>query len=99
VSHHTPESIAIFVTERYIRSEQGSTVKEIAEGLNISQSKVRKLLVDAFGCPDGLNSYEETRPSYSTNYPGVVVRHHTVEVYYPSLRRLAQKIREFRSAF
>ena len=96
---YTHEMVTVFVTERFIASEQGSTVKDIAEGLNISQTTVRKILVDSAGCPDGLSVSRESRPSYSKNYPGVVSNHHLVDVYYPSRSRLARRIREFRSSF
>jgi len=93
---HTVNSVVTFVTERFIHSEEGSTVKDIAEGLKVSQANVRKLLGEAHGCPDGLTVDTESRPSYSRNYPGYQTGEHRVDVFYPTKSTLVQIIRRHR---
>jgi len=94
---YTINSVVTFVTERFIYSEEGSTVKDIAEGMRTSQANVRKLLGEAHGCPDGLTVDTESRPSYSRNYPGQQTGEHRVDVFYPTKSKLVAVIREHRT--
>ncbi len=96
MTQRTIAQIVTFVTERYIHSLEGATVKDVAEGLVCSRSTIRKLLGEAQGCPDGLTVNTESRPSYSTNYKGWQTGEHRVDVFYPTKEKLVQLIREYR---
>ncbi len=72
------------VVEMFLDDGEDHTIKEIAAKLGWTESRVRKIISDAHGCPEGLHTREETRTSYSTNYRFMASGAHKVWVYGPS---------------
>lgn len=86
--------IEAWVIERYIRDGKDSTVAEIAAGMGISETSVRRDIAEA----NDIAYSVEYRTSYSTNYRGFEHGSHKVGVYGPTRKTLARIIREGRAA-
>lgn len=93
------QTVVEYVIERYIQEEKTSTVREIAEGLGISQASVRNALRDDLGMtrsPDLDTAFEHRTAEdkhYGTFAPTKVYK---TSVWYPSFRTLVRIIRELR---
>lgn len=70
------------VTCNYVMTGKSMDAKEISTSLGVSISQVRSLLSLEHGCPDGLDSYKEPRPSFSN----------MVRVYEPSKLTLRRQL-------
>lgn len=76
------------VTARYMATGKDLTVPEIAECLGWGEAKVRKLLARHGGCPNGLGSRQDERPSYSKSYRAMQSGVHKVWTYGPTRETL-----------
>ena len=84
-----------WVVDRFIATGNGATVSEIAKGLGTTEGRVRVALSwDNYKAWDvALSRDEETRPSYSTDYPAFRAGSHKVVVYSPTRAELARRLR------
>lgn len=85
------------VTDSFIRDGKFLSVKEIATAAGLSEATVRKAFYDEHGCFDELAFAWDARPSYSTQYPGIVTGHHKVATFAPDRKHLAAIIKALRS--
>jgi predicted transcriptional regulator len=90
------DKVRDFVVERFISSGKDSTVKEIALGLGISESTVRKVFKAQGGTIRGLRYERESRESHSRNVPNINIGAHYVGAWGPSCELLAEIIKELR---
>lgn len=74
-------------TRFYLETGNDPTVADLAARLGWTESKIRRLLTAAHGCPMGLTYRTEERPSYEKNY-GMQRGVHKVSTYGPSRDRL-----------
>ena len=79
--------IEAWTLEHFLKTGQDVTVKEIASGIGIAESTVRKY-VDF--CD--FASYKDSRVSESKNYPGMEAGVHLVWMYGPSRSLLRSRI-------
>lgn len=88
------QAIRAFVTHRYITDGKDSTVKEIAEGVGASEASIRRIINgNRFNLDGWASTYQDTRSSSSTNYPGFSSGVHKVWFYGPSREYMAKIIR------
>ncbi len=85
------QKVLAFVTDRYIREGKDSTIKEIAEGLEWSETAVRRVFREHDGLIDGMTSSESSVQRRESNY-GTVVGFKKVRVYGPSRKHLVSVI-------
>lgn len=86
------------VVEAFLESGKALDAAQIAERLGWSVTKVRRVLNDAHGCVEGLETYQDTRESHSRNFPGFTQGAHKVWVYRPTLSTLRALVLELRAA-
>lgn len=86
------QQIRDVVTEAYLETGRCLDVQGIATLLKWSESKVRRVLDECRGCPDGLHARQEHRESKSKNYTWVTTGAHRVWVYEPALWYLRDMI-------
>ena len=82
------------VTARYLSTGKDLTVPEIAECMGWGEAKVRKLLARHGGCPNGLQSRQDERPSYSKSYRAMQSGVHKVWVYGPTRETLRELVNQ-----
>jgi hypothetical protein len=83
-----------FILERFIVTGQDSDVRGIAHGTGLSEYRVRRALGEISRARFCLS--EETRPSYSRDYPAFEWRTVKVGTWGPRRTFLAAKLRELR---
>jgi hypothetical protein len=92
------DQVRTAVIEGYLETGKALDIKEIATRLEWSESKVRRVIADAHGCVDGLQTWQEHRESYSRNYRGITSGAHKAWVYSPSSETLRGMINELRAS-
>jgi DNA-binding IclR family transcriptional regulator len=90
------EAIRTTALEAFLETGKALDVNEIATRLGWSASKVRRVLVGAHGCVDGLMAHQESRASYSMSYRNTQSGAHRVWVYKPTLETLRDMINDLR---
>ncbi|APU88953.1 hypothetical protein Rctr197k_155 [Virus Rctr197k] len=86
------KELTAFITRRYLETGNDSTVKEMAEGLGWSASKVRAVIDHNRGALPGMCSQREARESFSKDYPSMQAGAHMVFVYGPTRATLRAMI-------
>lgn len=96
----TPTMLADRVIDLYLDRGEYLTVKEIAEAVGVSESIVRRRLLDesAFLRDSRLTHRREGRASYSRDYPGMEFGAHQVWTYGPTMDCLRSMVRTAREA-
>jgi hypothetical protein len=91
------DQIVEFVTERFIQTGAWSTVKEIAAGIGVSESTIRKEFVAANGCFAEFDAEQDSRTYADKSYPGRAPDHiRKVWVYAPTRQHMAGIIKTSR---
>jgi len=88
----TLESLTDHVVQHFIATGNDLTAAEIAETSGHSIASVRRVLASTGGCPKGLTTYQEHRPSFSRNYRSFASGSHRVWVYGPTRATLREKL-------
>lgn len=93
------KAIVDWVTERYIETGKESSVKEIAAGIGVSESTVRKAFDAVHGCPAELHPEQDSIACPDKYRPGINPDHiRKVWVYSPAKRYMAEIIKASRVA-
>jgi hypothetical protein len=85
------------VVEGYLETGKALDVPAIAARLRWSQSKVRRVLDEAHGAPNGLHAFQDYRESFSASYPSMAVGGHKVWMYAPATWLLRDMVNELRA--
>ncbi len=94
----TSEAVREIVTETYIATGRGMTVKEIAAAVSVSETTIRAIVTPEHGIGvDGIFGEHDARPSFSTSYSGFQSGVHRVYVYEPTSKHLAAIITKMRN--
>lgn len=86
-----PKTPGEAVVEGYLETGKGLDVRAIAGRLGWSESRVRRSISAAAGCPSGCVCRQEHRASHERNY-GTESGSHKVWVYYPTLETLLDMV-------
>lgn len=85
--------IAQCVTDHFVDTGSGMSIKEIAQAMGVSDSSVRRVMAKADYFIPGVIGRYETRPRYSTNYKNMIVGVSKVEIFEPTADHLRNIIR------
>jgi hypothetical protein len=90
-------AITAAITENYLETYKGVTVKEVAEKMSRSEAWVRRYIYDNGFIPDGIASGEDHRDSYSKNFSTMATGSHKVTVYEPTKKAIAEMVNAARA--
>jgi DNA-directed RNA polymerase specialized sigma54-like protein len=76
------------VTSGYVETGKPLDAKQIAERMGVSVSTVHKILKAQYGCPIGIDTWQDSFTRYSTNYRGMEAGSGLKWIYAPSRETL-----------
>lgn len=93
------EAVRVAVMEMYLETGRAVTAAEVATRCGMTKTKVARALVDSqeFAL-EGIEMTEESRPSYSRNYPWMVVGERMVRVFAPTREAMRAELIRAREA-
>jgi hypothetical protein len=96
---NTAEVVRVAIMEMYVETGRAVTAAEVATRCGMTKTKVARALVDSqqFAI-EGVEMTEESRPSYSRNYPWMVVGERMVQVFAPTRESLRAELIRARAA-